>query len=245
MTIGNISLSVTSVQAASSVVIAAVAVLGGLWRKFYLWWNRPQLRIGKQDKVFFCNPKIDLRKDSSGGNEYSSVFFVPIDNFGNTPANHVAVFADCVLKKKGDWDTLESVYFGMPLQFKWRPNKADDVIPGNDSSYFKVIAFVENTKGENSPGAKSEKALICSLCVDVNSSENFQLSIGSPLSVFVHVKYRAQNISETCYDWLYINWDGAYGRISPHNLTIRLASKEERGYINKKYVGLKDGGKRK
>lgn len=227
------------VQAVSGVIIAALAVLGWIGRWIYSLWIVPHLRIDKDKKAFFCNPRIDLQRDSNSKGELSTEFFVPIENSGRATAIHATVSVDCVLKKKGDWNSLENVYYGMPLCLKWRSNKADEAIPGNDCSYFKLISFQENIKEEDSPGTKKERALICMLCVDTGSrsavGSMVQLSIGNAITVFVHVKFRAQNISNTCEEWLYVNWDGAYGKVDSENFSIRVASKEETANIKGKY----------
>lgn len=227
------------IEAISGVVIAALAVLGWVGRWIYSLWTAPDLCVANDKKAFFCNPRIDLKKDSSSKEELSAEFFVPIENIGRSTAIHTTVSVDCVLKKKGDWNSLENIYYGMPLRLRWRTGKTDEAIPGKDCSYFKLISFQENIKGEDSPGAKREKALLCMLCVDAESRSSagsmVQLSNGNAITAFVHIKFRAQNVAQTSEKWLYVNWDGAYGKVNSGNFSIRVASEEEAAKVKVKY----------
>lgn len=233
------------ISAWSSVTIAAVAVVGPLAMKIKRFLDRAQLRILKSDRYDYHNPKLEVKLDDGMDKDYSTEYYVPIENFGNSKASNVEVVTDCILKKNGDWDSLQERYFGMPLRFCWQSSNPHENIPCKGRDFVRLLKFSQNVKGEDLGNVDVESAIIMSLCISRGAecpTALLQLSVGTQMTFFVRMAYRADEEGTISSEWLYIHWDGKFGAVEA---SIRKASKEEVAKVTERYNKLLAAGKAK
>lgn len=217
-----------NVSGVAQVVVACVAVGGGVWKWVVSWWKRPILSLRECDIYDFHMPSKEYPKASGEAKATNREFLVPIDNTGRSVASRCEVRTDCVLKKGNDGDSWCKLYFGMPIQLKWHPNLVSQDIPGKASSFLRGLVFTDRQQGENTTGAESENVKRCSLLYvgDDETLSRLPVSIGQPFTVLIRVCVRAHNTTKENPQWLFAHWGGG-AEISKENFKMRIAQPSE------------------
>jgi len=100
--------------AAGTIILAFVAIFG---RTFSRWYRRPKLKIIVDSNPPQC--RKTYLSDNSGNKIADCYYFrLWVDNYGNTSAKNVEVFASELKREKAD-GTLENVKSFTPMNLKW------------------------------------------------------------------------------------------------------------------------------
>lgn len=231
----------SAVSAWSNFTVAVVAVLGYLGHAFWRWWTRPKIRLREASKYNFRRNLLAEDRDSNerdcGGLEY----LIPIINKGRQLAVDVTAFVDCVLKKSGDGDKLDTLYFGLPRRMSWADTSESIDIARNETAYLRLARLATSVQTENTIGADVEASLTCYLhAMGCSQDDLLLISQSKVITVFSRICARAKNSSVAHIRWVSLHWEGGteLKDVSDKNFKIRLATDDEAKLATAAYENL-------
>ena len=229
----------------SNFVLAVVAVLGYLCRAIVLKVTMPVLVIPDAKKYNFRREVLATNQNSSSRANGGYEFLLPVKNTKRQLATDVTASIDCVLKRAGDGDDYEKLYFGLPRTMIWANAAHSISIAKNETMYVCFAKLSTSVQSENIGGADVEPSLTCYIqAFGCGEQDLILVSQAISVSILARITVRAKNSNSACIKWVSLHWEGGtdIAEVSDANFKIRLAYSDEEKQATEKYNDLaKDG----